>query len=119
MFSNWIEIKSAIANLVAASSKEYASETVANANALAAIAAGRYLVPTEIGEGYWPTIRFHWTYLQPVPIEIEVHAGSFELYRFTGSTPEIQAFDCVPDGGIPVELTAALDALISCATSAQ
>ncbi|WP_417483809.1 hypothetical protein [Maricaulis salignorans] len=112
MYPDWPAVEAAIDHLVAASEKPFSAATALRARALAVISQGRYRAPDEVGDGYGPTISFHWTNLAPHPIEIEAHSDHYELYLFRPGAFDVQHFACQSDGVMPAELIAALDALL-------
>tara|TARA_R110002072_G_scaffold66283_3_gene163418 strand:+ start:3420 stop:3776 length:357 start_codon:yes stop_codon:yes gene_type:complete len=112
MYSDWPAVEAAIDHVVAASDQPFIPETVLHARALAVISQGRYRTPDEVGDGYGPTVSFHWTNLAPHPIEIEAHSDRYELYLFRPGAFDVQHFACQSDGAISAELIAALDVIL-------
>jgi hypothetical protein len=112
MYADWKAVESQINGLVVQSRRAFAPETLLNARALIRYSHARYKTPEEIGEGYWPTIGFHWTELNPDPIEVEIHPDRFELYVLGAGRPAIRSFVSQPDGKVSADLLAALDLLV-------
>ena len=103
---NWDDVIAAITRVVSGSSHKYADQTLSNARGLSRMASERYKVPDDVSAGYWPTI-------QPIPIELEIHEASFELYEFSNGSTKISEFARGSSDSIPETLLHRLDQLIS------
>jgi hypothetical protein len=104
MSRSWKEVERGIRALVASSSQVFESQTIANAENFIAFAADRLPVPSDVGEGAWPTVRLSWEGANPAPLEIEIHAHAYEFYRFFQGRTEIEEFDHDPGDPIPQRL---------------
>src|SRR5690606_12998023 len=90
---SWTSVEAEIDRIISGSAEEpFDADTVANARELVRYARGHCLVP-EIGEGRMRTIRFSWS--MP-PLEVEVFADRFEVYRFHDRRTDIKEIRHVP-----------------------
>jgi hypothetical protein len=108
--SVWTRIFVAMDRLVDENHNILHKNTIENAKLFMKFASSRYIAASEIGMGYWPTIRVIWS-LPSHPIEIEIFEDRYELYRFADGTTEIMHVpamqDCIPD-----QLKTLLDAAV-------
>jgi hypothetical protein len=110
---DWDDVIAAITRVVSDSLHKYSDQTLSNALVFCEMARERYKLPADVNAGYWPTIQLHWSATQPVPIELEIHKASFELYEFSGKLFKVSEFDPGPSGAIPEALVQRLDEFIS------
>ena len=108
--STWSEVE-AIIDELAAKTPGVTQDTVENAHRFTRFASGRYETPTQIGVGYWPTIRLTWSSTTP-PIEIEIFQDNYEYYGFSEGATDIQHMNDT-SGFFPDALKLILDKTIS------
>lgn len=84
------------------------ASTLANVAALAAHGERSLVSPSEIGDGYYPTIILSWN--NP-PIQVEVCQDHFEVYDFREVPAKIQHIAENPDGRLPEQLLTLLEPL--------
>ena len=79
--SEWDAVEAEVARIIAESPKPFTVETVAQIDDFLKYLRGRTIVP-EVAKGYWSTLRVMWDHTSLGPLEIEVHGGHLEIYRF-------------------------------------
>jgi hypothetical protein len=90
MSDRWTHIANEINCVLADNSDEpISSTTAANVWDLLSQIRSGHQPPTQVGRGYWPTVRLCWNDVDPRDFEIEVFQSKYEFYRFFEDRTEI------------------------------
>ncbi len=108
-YQTWDEVSADIDRLASEARPAIAIIIVENAKVLADFCATKYAPPSEVGIGYWRTMRLIWSHVRP-PIELEVFEARYEFYRFFDGSTDIEEVE-VAERGIPDRLLALLDSM--------
>jgi hypothetical protein len=108
----WAGVRAKIVHLVSGAEQPLHALTLANAEALADFAEGRYQSPTGVDLGYWPTVCLSWN-IRPAPIQIEVFEDRYEFYRFFDGHTEIKEIPHAAGAPFPPTLEEILDPLLT------
>jgi hypothetical protein len=95
-------VEAEIKRLAHAGERDFSTETVRNAEEFVAFASTRFVPPSLIQPGYWPTFSVSWN-VQP-SIEVEIFGASFEFYRFFDGRTDIEEIMHRPGEPFPQRL---------------